>query len=134
MSTLLRLPPVVVHFLMNLLRALDYFGLMPRAMIEPDPLFTSVFIANLGSIGYPAGFHHLWEYGTCSLFGVMGKIEPGEQGRRKMTVAWTYDERIEDGLYSYHTLEGIRERVESPEFLELTAPKFEERPRQGPLR
>ena len=46
-------------------------------MVEDDPLFTSIFIANLGSIGYPAGFHHLWEYGTASIFGVMGKIEPG---------------------------------------------------------
>jgi hypothetical protein len=50
----------------------------------------------------------------------MGRIEPGEGGRRKMSVAWTYDERIEDGLYSYHTLEGIRERLESPELLEAT--------------
>jgi hypothetical protein len=29
-------------------------------------------------------------------------------------VAWTYDERIEDGLYSYHSLEQIRRRIENP--------------------
>jgi hypothetical protein len=134
MIWLLRLPSVMVHFLMMLLKVLDYFGLMPRSMIEADPLFTSVFLANLGSIDYPAGFHHLWEYGTCSLFGVMGLIEPGEEGRRKIRMAWTYDERINDGLYSYYTLDGIRERIENPELLELTTDELAKREREGPVR
>jgi len=134
MSWLLRLPGVVVLFLMKLLALADYFGLMPRAMIEPDPLFASVFMANLGSIDYPAGFHHLWQYGTCSIFGVMGRVEPAENGRRKMQLAWTYDERIADGLYSYYTLDGIRERLENPELLELTTDELAKREREGPVR
>jgi hypothetical protein len=120
MNLMLRLPGFAIRLLMFLLRRADNLGLLPRSMIEADPLYTSVFIANLGSIDYPAGFHHLWEHGTASLFGVMGKIEPGENGRRKITVGWTYDERIEDGLYSYHTLAGIRERLENPEALLTT--------------
>lgn len=120
MSFLLRLPGFMVRFLMFLAGVADHLGLLPRSMIEADPLFASVFIANLGSINYPAGFHHLWEYGTISLFGVMGKIEPGENGRRRITVGWTYDERIEDGLYSYHTLQGIKNRLENPESLVKT--------------
>jgi hypothetical protein len=134
MMWLLRLPSVVTHFLMLLLKIADYFGLMPRKMIEPDPLFTSVFLANLGSIDYPAGFHHLWEYGTCSLFGVMGRVEPGENGRRKIRMAWTYDERINDGLYSYYTLDGIRERLEKPGLLDLTTDELAKREREGPVR
>ena len=127
MGLMLKLPGPAIQLLLQLAKVLDYVGLLPRAMIEPDPLFASAFVANLGSIDYPAGFHHLWEYGTCSLFGVMGRIEPGPDGRRKMGVAWTYDERIEDGLYSYHTLEGIRERIEHPEQLELRADQLEMR-------
>ena len=34
-----------------------------------------------------------------------------------ITVAWTYDERIEDGLYSHGTLAMIRKRIERPERL-----------------
>ncbi len=120
MRLMMRLPGFAIRFLMFLARSADGLGLLPRAMIEADPLYTSVFIANLGAIDYPAGFHHLWEHGTASLFGVMGKVEPGENGRRKISVAWTYDERIEDGLYSYHTLAGIRARVENPEVLLTT--------------
>jgi hypothetical protein len=125
MALLLRLPGFAIRFLLWLARKGDDLGLLPRKMIDSDPLFTSLFIANLGSIDYPAGFHHLWEYGTASLFGVMGRIEPGPEGRRRISVAWTYDERIEDGLYSYHTLEGIRQRIEHPELLELTADRLE---------
>jgi hypothetical protein len=134
MGLLLRLPGVFIQLAMALVRAADYLGLLPRRMIEADPLFTSLFAANLGSIDYPAGHHHLWEYGTCSLFGVMGRIEPGPAGRRRMRVAWTYDERIEDGLYSYHTLEGIRERIESPELLELSTEALATRGDGGPVR
>ncbi len=119
-ALLLRFPVPIVRAVMALVRLADSLGLLPRAMIEADPLFTSLFLANLGSIDYPAGHHHLWEYGTCSLFGVMGRIEPGANGRRRIRMAWTYDERIEDGLYSYHTLETIRKLIESPELLERT--------------
>ena len=127
MGLLLRLPGPAIRVAMWLARIGDHFGVLPRRVIDADPLFTSLFIANLGSIDYPAGFHHLWEYGTASLFAVMGRIEPGPEGRRRISVAYTYDERIEDGLYSYHTLEGIRERLEHPELLELTADRLETR-------
>ena len=134
MGLLLRLPGPVIQLLLKLAGLLDYFGLLPKSMIEVDPMYTSVFLANLGSIDYPAGHHHLWEYGTCSLFGVMGRVETGNNGRRKMTVAWTYDERIEDGLYSYHTLEGVRERLESPELLELSTDELATRKRASVVR
>ncbi len=115
MKLLLRLPGPLIRIVLAILRLADHFGLLPRKMIDADPLYTSVFLANLGSINYPAGFHHLWEYGTASLFGVMGKVERGADGGRKFTAAWTYDERIEDGLYSQYALGMIRDGVENPE-------------------
>jgi len=127
MGLLLRLPGPAIRAALWLARVGDHLGLLPRSMIDADPLFTSCFVANLGSIDYPAGFHHLWEYGTASIFGVLGRIEAAPDGRRRVRVAWTYDERIEDGLYSYHGLEGIRERLEHPELLELTADQLETR-------
>jgi pyruvate/2-oxoglutarate dehydrogenase complex dihydrolipoamide acyltransferase (E2) component len=127
MGLMLRLPGFVIRAALWLLRVADHFGAVPRAMIDADPLYTSCFVANLGSVGHDAGFHHLWEYGTCSLFGVMGKIKRGPDGRRFMTVCWTYDERIEDGLYSYIVLAGIKDRIEHPELLELSTLELERR-------
>ena len=96
-------------------------------MIEADPLYASIFFADAGSVGHEAGFHHLWEHGTCSIFCVMSKIKRGPDGRRFMTVCWTYDERIEDGLYSNITIAGIKKRIENPELLELSTRELEPR-------
>ena len=115
MKLLLRLPSPLIRLSLAVARAADHFGLLPRKMIDADPLYTSVFLANLGSINYPAGFHHLWEYGTASVFGVMGKTDRAADGSRRFTVAWTYDERMEDGLYSYYSLEMVRRWIENPE-------------------
>ncbi len=51
----------------------------------------------------------------------MGRIRSGEDGRRVMTLFYTYDERVEDGLYASISLNSIRERLESPELLLYTA-------------
>jgi hypothetical protein len=117
MKWMLRLPGPLIRLALAIQRLADHFGLLPRKMIDADPLYTSVFLANLGSINYPAGFHHLWEYGTASVFGVMGKIDRATDGKRKFTSAWTYDERMEDGLYSYYSLEMVRHWIEDPETL-----------------
>ena len=111
---MLRLPGPVVNVALLGARLLDRWGLLPKSMIEADPLFASCFIANLGSIDYPAGFHHLWEYGTCSAFAVMGKIEERADGTRFMEVKYSYDERVEDGLYAAKTMEIIKGYVENP--------------------
>jgi hypothetical protein len=127
MGVMLRLPGFVIRAALGVLHFADRFGAVPRGMIDADPLYTSCFIANLGSVGHEAGFHHLWEHGTCSLFGVLGKIKTRADGKRFMTVCWTYDERIEDGLYSYITIAGIKDRIERPELLELSALELERR-------
>jgi hypothetical protein len=116
-SLLVRLPAFLTSLLIRAADGLDHLGLLPRAMIEPDPLYCSIFFGNIGSVGHEAGWHHLWERGTCSIFCVMGRLQPGPDGRRGFTVCWTYDERIEDGIYSAVTLAGIKERIENPELL-----------------
>lgn len=114
---LLRMPPPVIRAALWFARQADALGLLPRAMIEADPLFASAFLANLGSVGLEAGYHHLWEYGNCPVFGVMGRIAPGPDGRRRFTVKWSYDERIEDGFYAATALETVKHRLEHPEKL-----------------
>jgi hypothetical protein len=88
-----------------LLRALDGHNLLPGFFIEGDPLYTSAFIANLGSLDMDSGYHHLFEYGTCSIFVVAGRIreelvvEGGRAAvRRRLPLRISYDERIDDGI------------------------------------
>jgi hypothetical protein len=116
MALLLRLPPPLVRTAVGLARAADGLGLLPRPVVDADPLFCSAFVANLGSVGLDAGYHHLWEYGNCPIFCVIGRVRPGADGR-VATLKWTYDERVEDGLYCARALERLRELLESPEKL-----------------
>lgn len=112
LGAILRLPAVGVRALVGLERAADSLGLLPGAYIRNDPLFASMMIANLGSVGLDAAYHHLYEYGSISLFCTIGRIADDH-----VTLRFTYDERIEDGLYAAHALNDFKTFVERPETL-----------------
>ena len=114
---LLRLPVPIVRLAMRFADLADALGLLPRGMIDSDPLYASCFIANLGSVGLEGGYHHLWQHGNCSIFCVIGRFTPDANGRRRVSLKFTFDERIEDGLYSGRGLARIREWLEHPEKL-----------------
>lgn len=117
----LRLPRPVLERSFRLLKWLDYHNCLPAAFMANDPLFTSVFVANLGSLGMDAGYHHLYEWGNCPLFLTAGKIVERpvvEDGavvvRRVLPLRITYDERIDDGLNARFGLEILRAVLEDP--------------------
>lgn len=92
-----------------LFRALDARGLAPRSLIEGDPLYTSMFVANLGSLKLDACYHHLYEHGTASIFCVIGRARA-----ERALLRFTLDERVADGLYAQRSLELLRALVEDP--------------------
>ena len=117
MSLALRLPPSLIRLAVWALHKTNQLGLLPKKMIDDDPLFASAFAANLGSVDMNAGYHHLWEYGTCSIFAMMGRIHTRLDGTRYFEMKYSYDERMADGLYAGITMEMIKEGVENPERL-----------------
>jgi hypothetical protein len=103
------------------LRALDYYGLLPGSFIENDPLYTSMFCANLGSLHMGAGYHHLYEWGTCSSFVMAGQVEDrvvvrdgAAEVRKIMHLRLTYDERVDDGLNAKVGIESLQYALEHP--------------------
>jgi hypothetical protein len=117
MNVALVFPVLAIRLGVWVLHKMNMMGMLPKSMIDDDPLFTSVFVANLGSVGLDAGYHHLWEYGTCSAFGVIGKIQERADGKRVMNVQYSYDERVEDGLYAAFSMAQIKEGLEKPDSL-----------------
>jgi len=111
------LPVFLTRITVWLLDRANHLHLLPKSMIDEDPLFTSIFVANLGSVGLDAGYHHLWEYGTCSHFGVIGRVHLRHDGKQVINVRYNYDERVEDGLYAAKALSMIKEWIEKPESL-----------------
>lgn len=112
LGILLALPGFALHAFVGLARWLDAHNLLPRSLIAGDPLYASVFIANLGSVGLDAVYHHLYEWGNCPIFAALGRVRVVGD-RRVCTVRYTFDERIEDGLYCARALEHLRSIVES---------------------
>ena len=118
----MKLPTFLLRGVMALLRWLDRVNLMPAGMIAGDPMYASAFLANLGSLGIDDTFHHLYEYGTVSLFGAVGRAEKavfvGESGavevRDALKMCWSFDERINDGFYCASSLKGVQRIVEDP--------------------
>lgn len=107
------------------LRWLDHHNLMPRALVEAIPLYTSVYVVHAGSIGIDPPFHHLYETGTASAFVSIGRVSAqpvvDEAGavvaRQCLDVVYTLDERAADGFYFARTAEVIRRLVAEPELL-----------------
>ena len=122
LSIFTQLPRPLLETALNLLRWADGRNLLPGAFIENDGFYTSIFIANLGSLGMNAGYHHLYEYGTCPLFMMVGKIDERAMVedskvvvRKMLPIRWTYDERIDDGLTSKYGMQSCRLALENPE-------------------
>jgi hypothetical protein len=131
----LMLPTFLTALAIAALRRLDAWGLLPRALIDPDPLFASAFVAPLGSIGMDAPFHHLYEYGNIPIFVVSGAVKDvvvlDAQGvarsRQVLPLRYTLDERIEDGLYCARALDLLRGYLEEPARIAVAAGTSTER-------
>jgi 2-oxoacid dehydrogenases acyltransferase (catalytic domain) len=123
-NLVLRLPRFAIRFVVWLLSFLDYYNLVPRDFIEKDLFYASLFVANLGSVGLEAGYHHLYEYGNVPIFMCIGKVKPMPVVRDGQVVVRrvaefkiTYDERIEDGFNGALGLDRFQHYLENPEEL-----------------
>ena len=108
-------------------RWLDRHGWMPSSIIATDPYYCSVVLTNLGSLKLDAGYHHMTNWGTNSVFCVIGLIKKrpffDEDGnvtmRDSVNLSMTIDERIADGYYYAKTMRLLQHLIENPELLEL---------------
>lgn len=116
-----KLPRPGLQIMNRALRLLDHYGLLPGSFIDGDGMFASMFVANLGSLGMAPGYHHLYEWGTCPLFVMVGEVEErpvavdGEVVVRPiLPIRYTYDERIDDGLNARFGIEAVKRVLEHP--------------------
>jgi hypothetical protein len=136
-ALVMRLPGPLVRAAVWLVRTLDAWNLLPAIFIRDDPMFASVFLANLGSAGLSDAYHHLYEYGTTAIFGTfsaprrMAFVEGDAVAVREGVGArFTFDERIQDGFYAARSLAIARRIVEDPE-RHLGDPAGPALPREG---
>lgn len=132
MDILNKMPRFLAKFLVWIITKLDKHGWCPDFLIATDPYYSSVVLSNLGSIKLKCGYHHLTNWGTNSVFCIIGekKMTPvfDEKGRAEMRetveLGLTIDERIADGYYYSKTVKLLKYLLQNPELLEepLNAP------------
>lgn len=127
---LMSFPGVFLKFVVWVLKLLDYFGLLPRWLTKLSPFHGSMFITNMGSLGMPPIFHHLYNFGNLPIFIAMGAKrteyamnKEGEvEKRRLIDFTIVCDERICDGHYYATAFKMLKKILENPEQL-LVAPE-----------
>jgi hypothetical protein len=123
---IMAIPGQLVRFLVWVLRSLDYIGLMPKIINRLSPFHTSVFITDLGSIGIQPVYHHLYDFGTTSLFVAFGikmkeKVINSDNeitNKKYVRVCVVTDERIVDGHYFATAFKLYRNLIKRPEVLD----------------
>lgn len=129
MDTFLKFPRWLTKIVAALFRWLDRHGWVPTSISSADPYYASVYLSNLGSIKLHAGYHHLTNWGTTSVFVIVGerKLRPfyhadgTAEMRDSIDIGMTVDERISDGYYFAKTIRMMKYLLEHPELLEQPA-------------
>lgn len=122
----LKFPNWFLKMIVGIIRYLDKKGIAPKALRDADGLHVSAFVANLGSINLLSSpHHHLYEWGTTSIFLTMGALRRRrivrEDGRRSfvdtMDIGVSLDERIADGFYFIKSISVLQHYLNNPELL-----------------
>lgn len=124
MNVIMKIPGK--HIVGAIARFLDKHGWMPQSVIATDPYQCSVVLTNLGSLGLDIGYHHLMNWGTNSIFVIVGtkKNRPHFDAngnvtmKRELDLAFTIDERISDGFYYARSMKLMKMLVENPALME----------------
>ena len=120
------IPGVFLKFTVWLLKTLDYFGMLPKFLLEVSPFHGSLFLTSMGSLGIPPIYHHLYDFGNLPVFGSFGMkrraVEVQEDGsvveKKYVDVKFTMDERIVDGFYYAAFFKHYRRILAHPEVLD----------------
>jgi hypothetical protein len=125
------LPDFLMRTVVFILFWMDKIGIMPKLIFNVSPWHCSIFLTNIGSIGVESIYHHLYEFGTCSMFVAMGKKtrenvinKNGDTVTQKsILLKFVLDERVCDGFYYASSMRQLNKILADPAML-LTPPEI----------
>ena len=126
MDILNKLPRFISKAAIHFIMWLDKHGWVPKSMTCNDPYYSTAVLSNLGSIKMKSGYHHLTNWGTCSIMMLIGEIKKkplyDDKGNVKIIEAVdlgiTLDERLADGYYYAKSIKLLKYLLQHPELLE----------------
>jgi hypothetical protein len=124
---------------MAILKGMDKYNLLPKAIVDLSPFHTSLFFTYLKSIKLDYIYHHLYDFGTTSIFVALGKTKrmPAVENdavviKTCCEIGYTLDERICDGLYFSNSMKLFEKYLDNPYLLETSLTGAEETERDKP--
>lgn len=120
------IPGLILKNAIWLLKVLDYFGLMPKSLVEVSPFHGSMFITSMGSLGIPPVFHHLYDFGNIPVFLSFGakykktsfKADGTPVQLKYIDYNIVCDERICDGFYLASSFKLFKTYFRNPHVLD----------------
>lgn len=130
-----KLPDFLFRWAMAIARWADRHGMLTKGLVKASPFHTSCFVTHLKSIKLGHIYHHLYNFGTTSMFISMGKeqMEPVVENNKDLKVAkiinfgMSLDERVADGFYMGKCLKLFKDLLTNPDSL------LEEMPDDGSI-
>lgn len=128
-----KMPYWMFKVAMKLIRFLDRYGLLPKSLIDASPFHTSIFVTDLKSIKLNKVYHHLYNFGTTTMFGALGKVnyvpvsdrDGNIHTEKIMDLGLSLDERVADGLYYGNSVRLLLKYLENPEALKQSLAEVE---------
>lgn len=123
-KTISIMPSFMITFVIWLIKFVDGMGFLPKSIMDANPFNTSVFVTNLGSLGIKGVYHHIYNFGTASLFLGFGiketrlvQTEDGIKKQKYIDLKVVVDERIVDGYYMAQSIKTVMRYLKNPERL-----------------
>jgi hypothetical protein len=129
-----KLPGLLLRFAVWVLKFMDYFGWIPQSLLNASPFHGSMIITDLGSLGIPPIYHHLYNFGNLPVFIAFGAkrrvVELDKAGvpveRKYFDYKVVVDERTIDGLYYATAFKYIKYYLRNPAALEIPPKEVKE--------
>lgn len=126
-------PNGMIRAMVGFLKFMDRHGFLPKSVIKVSPFHASMFLTNMKSIKMNSVFHHIYNFGTVSIFLSMGKefyqpivtdADAATFGIKKvMPIGAVIDERICDGLYFGNSFRELKKLLDTPFLLDVPLEK-----------
>lgn len=121
------IPGVLMKFTVWLLKVCDYFGWLPKFLLQVSPFHASGFITSMGSLGIPPIYHHLYDFGNIPIFLAFGikrrvnelQADGSIQQKKYIDFSVVTDERICDGFYFASAFKITKRYLNNPERLDV---------------
>lgn len=120
------IPGLFLRWTIKLLNALDYWGLLPKFLLNLSPFHGTMVITSMGSLGINPIYHHIYDFGNLPVFISYGTKKTVYEYDRKgnlekhryVDIKAVTDERICDGHYFASAFKLYKKFIEHPDALE----------------